>query len=75
MVLNTKNRLIAHFQGRYCAVVEVPVGNSHALASKAVCIKGKAVVLTGDFHRSLAAAGMVQAPVAVAKLEGGAAQG
>ena len=59
VVLHPEHRLIAHGQGSHSAVIEVQMGDLHPLGGQRISPDGKAMVLTGDLHRTGTAAGMI----------------
>ena len=75
VVLDAEDGLVAEGQGRHCLVVEIAMADRHPLGGQGVGVDGEAVVLAGDLHIAVAAAGVVEAAVAVAELEGGSPQG
>ena len=75
VVLHAEHRLVAMGQGRHGAVVEVEVGDLHRVGRERCGINGETVVLAGDLHHAGAAAGMVEAAVAITQLVSAAAHG
>ena len=75
VILNAKDRLLTHRQSCHRSIVEVEMGDLHPITWKGSRIKGKAMVLAGDFDLAWRAAGMVEAAMAIAQFEAGSAKG
>ena len=75
VILNPEDWLLTHRQSCHRSIVEVEMGDLHPITWKGASIKGKAMVLAGDFNLTWRAAGMVEAAMAIAQFEAGSAEG
>ena len=75
VILNPEDWLLTHRQSCHRSIVEVEMGDLHPISWKGTGIKGKAMVLAGDFDLAWRAAGMVEAAMAIAQFEAGSAEG
>ena len=75
VVLDTEDGSVAMRESRHGAVIQIQMGNRDAAAVQGRRIKGKSMVLAGDLHLAMRAAGMIESSMAVGELEGAAAEG
>ena len=75
VVLHPENRLMTMFEGCHRAVFEVEMGDLDQIGRQRLGSECKSVVLTGDLHLTGGPAGMVEAPMAIAELEGASPEG